>query len=138
MISDAIAQQIGATVTGLSYSTTGGTVFVDHLPQTPDLCVAVYSVSADEPDARLPYDPVQFQVVVRAKNNELGAAFTKMDAIYSALQGLRNTALPDGTYLVFALALSASWFPMGEDENGRPRYSMDFRGETLNPTTERP
>lgn len=134
---EGIALHLNA-VEGLTYSDiAGGNIFIDRLPQGPDRAIAVYSAAGPEADSKLPYDPVDFQVVIRSEQGGLWAHEVWKD-IYSALHGLRNTTLPDGTYLVYCLATSSSPFPLGEDENGRPQFSIDFRSEVLNTTSERP
>lgn len=134
---EGIAQLIG-TVDGLVYSDAAeSNVFVDRLPSTPDRAVCVYSQPAGEPDARLPYDPVEFQVIVRGEQDGVWALAT-WRAIYSKLHGLRNRLLPDGTYAVFVLATSGSPVNTGDDSNGRPQFSGDYRGEILNHTEARP
>ena len=40
--------------------------------------------------------------------------------------------------IVFILGQQSSPNRIGDDENGRPRYSIDFRSEILNQTEERP
>lgn len=124
---------------GLTYSEgAGGNVFVDHIPESPDRLAAVISQPSTEADSKLPYDPVEFQVVVRCEAGSEWALDTAK-AVYSRLHGKRNITLPDGTYAVFIVAQQGALpFRLGEDDNGRPAYSVDFRGEQLNQTEERP
>ncbi len=133
---DGIAALIG-TVAGLVYSDGAeANVFVDYMPASPDRAVAVYTQLGPEADSRLPYDPVEFQVIVRSEQD--GAWAREMSAaVYSFLHGKRNLTLPDGTYAVFILATNASPFPLGADESGRQRLTTDYRSEVLNYTSER-
>lgn len=134
---DGIAQLI-ATLEGLVFSETAeANVFVGHLPSTPDRCVAVYSQVSEEADSKLPYDPVAFTVIARSEQDGVWARDTTA-AIYSRLHGKRNTTLPDGTYVVFILAESASPLPLGPDEAHRTRLSVEYRSEVINTTEERP
>lgn len=127
-----------ADIDGLTYAEAGeGNVFLDQMPATPDDAVAVYTATGPESDSKLPYDSVDFQVIVRCAADHWDWAHATERAIYSKLHGKRNVTLPDGTYAVFILAQNASPFPLGPDENGRLRYSIDYRSEVLNPTEER-
>lgn len=136
---EGIAQLIGdGSISGLTYSEAGAsTVFLNRMPSSPDNAVCVYTQQGDRPDSLLPYDPVQFQIVVRGEPDGVWAIATGR-AIYAKLHGLRNTTLPDGSYAAWVLGQSASPFSVGDDENGRPQFSWDYQGEELNPTAARP
>lgn len=135
---EAIAAYLGASVSGLSYSTTAdtGNVYLDHTPQEPDRVVGVFPSAGPEADSKLPYDPVEFQIIVRGDIGGVWALDT-WAAVYSALHGLRAVTM-SGVYVVFILATQASPFLLDDDENGRPQYSCNFRGEVLNVTAHRP
>lgn len=105
-------------------------VFLDRMPDAPDRAVAIYTQAGTEPDTRLPYEPVEFQVVTRCEADPTWA-LNAARAIRARLHGLRNTVLPDGVYAVFVIAQHGSPFPLGDDDNGRPRYAIDYRGERL-------
>lgn len=134
---EGIAQLLG-TIDGLTYAENeGSNVFLNRMASAPDNAVAVYPRPSSEPDSKLPYDPVEFQVVVRGEPDAVWAMAIGR-AIYSKLHGLRNTTLPDGTYCVFVVAQSSMPFPIGDDENGRPQFSWEYRGEQTNITEARP
>jgi hypothetical protein len=96
----------------------------------------VYTNGGEESDAKLPYDVVGIQIVVRGEPSTSWAIDT-WRAIYNELHGKRNATLPDGSYVVFIMGTGASPYPLGPDDNGRPQYSADYRAEFLNPTKER-
>jgi len=133
-----IAQLLGSVIDGLSYSESGpeGNVFVDHLPSEPTRAVGVYAQPGPEADSKLPYDPAQFQVVVRSETGGAWALAT-WEAIYSELHGKRYVSLPDGTELVYCLSQQSSPFRFGDDDQGRPRLSANYRTEIINATKER-
>lgn len=132
------AQWLGENVDELSFSEeAGGNVFVDRLPSSPDELVSVFGFGGFEADSALPYDSPVIQVIVRATNNPKWA-LDMWDAIYAKTQGLRNTELPDGTYLVFAIILQSGPFYLGPDDSGRIQYTMNIRAEIKNSTEERP
>lgn len=133
---EAVARYLG-DLDGLTYSEAAeSNIFLNRMPTSPDNAVALYSQASTAPDSKLPYDPVEFQVVVRGGPDGVWALATGR-AIYARLHGKRNLVLPDGSYAVFILAQSSSPFSIGDDENGRPQFSWDYRAEQLNPTEER-
>jgi hypothetical protein len=128
-----LARHLGDVVDELTYAEDeGGNIFIDDLPESPDTAVAVLASTgiAYEPDSKLPYDPFYVQIVVRSTSNP-DWALDVWEGVYSALHGLRNFTLPDGTYVVFAIASGGSPIRLGPDAAGRYRYSMNLRGETL-------
>lgn len=138
MLHDGIAQYLGESVPALVYSITGAAnVFLDRLPDSPANAVGVFSDAGPESDTLLPYDYMDFQVVVRAGADEQWA-LARWQEIRDALHGLTHEELPDGTHLVYCVAVQSSPFPLGEDAAGRPQYSCDFRAEVYRPTTRRP
>jgi hypothetical protein len=138
MYTDGFAQLLGTSVADLTYSEdAGGNVFVDRMPSSPDRAVCIYATPGAEADSRMPYDPATFQIVVRSEADGVWAAAIWQE-IYSVLHALRYVTLPDGTYLAWCIAIQSSPFRLGDDENGRPSYSGNYRTEIINPTAERP
>lgn len=139
MIHEGVAMWLGANVDGLDFVAADdtGNLFIDYAPSKPDRAVTVYTAPGLEADSKLPYDPVAFQVVVRdTAGGEWG---TRMwERIYSALHGLRNVVLPDGTNVVFIIGTQAQPFRLTPDTNGRPLLSANYRAEVYNPTEQRP
>ena len=137
MIHESVAEYLGSAVDALAYSETDeGNVFIDHYPSTPDRVVALYSAAGPESDSKLPYDAVRLQVIVRCEFGGTWGLRTWED-IYSALHGLRNVTLPDGTEVIFLLAEQSTPFRLSPDAEGRVMLSAHFRGETLNVTQHR-
>lgn len=135
---EGIAAQLALDVPELSYSdSAGGNVFVDWMPAEPMEAVALYTQPSLESDSKLPYDNIEFKLVVRNGHGETWG-LDRLADVYSQLQGKRNVTLPDGTYLVYCIAEQSSPFRIMDDDNGRPRWSIDFRGEVTNTTEERP
>ena len=133
MIHVGIAEYIGSVVQGLAYSEAPeGNIFIDDLPTDPEVAVGVYLRPGTEPDSKLPYDPRGVQVLVRGTSDPR-VALTLAEAIYSELLALRNLTLPDGTYLVYALAEQPP-FRMDSDVNGRAIYCLNLQTEIKNPT----
>lgn len=127
---EGIARELGAEVAGLDYSlTSGGNVFEEDFASEPDLAAAVYSAGGPEGELGMPSNQHNVQIVFRADADDATAAAALWRAAYAHLHGLRRKALPDGTYLVWALVVQRSPVRMGADENGRQRFAMNVRCE---------
>jgi hypothetical protein len=104
--------------------------------------VAVVPAGGFEADSLLPYDAPTPQILVRAPQREARAAEDLWRAIYAKVHGLRNVVLPDGTYLVYALAMQSDPVRVGSDlderTGERPLYAMNLRCEVVSATVHRP
>jgi hypothetical protein len=138
VIVEGIARQIGANVAGLSYSlTNGGNVFEEDMPQEPDLAVAVYSAGGPAPSARRGEDEQDVQLIFRSDPESAVAASNLWYAVFDHLHALRNATLPDGTLIAWALVQQSAPIRLGNDENGRMRYSMNVRCDVRRPSGQR-
>lgn len=138
MLSVELAKYIATRHADLTYDeAAGGNVFVDHLPEGPDQCVAVYVNGGTEASSSLEYDAPGIQIIVRGTKSPVWALGMWYD-LYGILHAKRNMALPDGTYLAWALVVQSGPARVGPDESGRHRYSMNIRTEIINQTEERP
>lgn len=126
------------SVDGLNWEEgAGGNVFEGFLPDSPHRCVAVLPSGGYEADAGLPYDRPSVQIIVRGDDDPVWALET-WQKVYSALVGLRNVTLPDGTYLVSFLPIMSGPVHIGKDHSGRFQYGLNAETEIRNPTEERP
>lgn len=136
-----LAQAIGDEddgVEGLTWSLAdGGNVFEEASPDSPDVCVSLYATGGPEADSLLPFDAPTVQIIVRGDTDPTTAS-DLWDKVYSFLHGKRYTTLPDGTFLVYALAVQSSPIAMGPDTSGRYRFSMNLRTEIRLASTHRP
>ena len=139
LLLDSVAEYLGSAVDGLAYSdeTDEGNVFVDRIASSPDRAVALYSMPSQESDSKLPYDYVDFQVLARGRADRDVWAREMLMKVYSVLHGLRNVQLSGGAQVIYILAMQSSPAPMGDDENGRPEFALDFRAEVYNATVAR-
>src|SRR5690606_40572187 len=84
-----------------------GDAFIEHLPDQPRDAVALMSTGGpEEPSVLHPFDTRTFQVLVRGGADPRPPK-ARTWAIYGALQGLSNTELPDGTWVVGIGAIQA-------------------------------
>lgn len=125
-------------VSGLTYrDAAGGNVFLEALPQTPDVAVALKSFGGSEADSGLPYDSPVVQLLIRGNQDPNTAGELWYD-IYDKLHGATQETLSDGTLLVAAIVVQSSPVNIGPDGNGRIRFSMNVRCEIVNATGNRP
>lgn len=112
----------------LTFDPTGitGDTFIETMPDAPRDAVALMSTGGpEEPNIRYPFDTRSFQVLVRGGVDPRPAK-TRAEAIYNALQGLTGVTLDDGTYVVGIGAIQPGPIRVGQDQNNRHRFSLNF------------
>lgn len=123
----------------LTYDPAGitGDTFVDLMPPAPDEVVVLGTYGIGEPDPLNADDVQGLQVRCRGPlSGDPRPSRARANAIYSALQGLDEATLPDGTNLLLAVAVQMP-SPLGQDANGRHEHAVNFRIYTVNPTANR-
>lgn len=121
----------------LTYDPTGtaGDTFIETLPPAPAEAVGLWLYGAGEQDSRNGYDTRSLQVRVRGTADPR-VSRRRAEALYGALHGLAGLELPDGTWLVLAVAQQAP-APIGTDGSGRHEHTVSVRLDVANPTTHR-
>ncbi|MFB7617827.1 minor capsid protein [Kitasatospora sp. NPDC056181] len=114
----------------------GGDLFLEAMPPSPDVCTVLTLYGGPEPDARLPYDEVRLQVRARGTQDPR-VSRARAQAVYDLLHGARRLTLPDGTYLVLAVALQPVT-SLGLDEQRRHEHVVNLRLDVEAPTINRP
>lgn len=115
----------------------GGDTFIDLMPPSPDEVVVLGSYGLGEPDPLNADDESGLQVRCRGPlSGDPRPSRARAMAVYSALHGLTDTALPDGTWLELSVAQQTP-SPMGQDALGRHEHVVNFRIHTVNPTANR-
>ncbi|EFC80250.1 minor capsid protein [Parafrankia sp. EUN1f] len=141
MLSAGVAELLGTTVPGLSwepggiYADTQIGVTVEQLPTSPDLAVAVLTATGGHSDSALPWDNPGLQVRVRGDRDPRTSWQIAKDC-YSALQGLENLTLPDGTWLGLAVC-DGQPIPSAPDESGRWQWVITVTCDIAAPTAHR-
>lgn len=128
-----------AALLGLgTYSPTPpSTIFLKKLPDGPDSAIAIARYGGGESDAKLGYDEIRLQVRVRGPNTDYRIAETLAQAVYDQLHGLHDRTLPGGTWLTLMVGVQGGPVDLGEDEHGRPEYTVNFRAEVARATANR-
>lgn len=136
MLAVEVAQYLAAQIAGLSFSLTEttGNIFIDSMPATPDEAVAVKSFGGPEASTKAGYAEPQIQVITRGTQDPRTGS-DRADEIYAALHGLRHTTLPGGTVVIRCAGIQSAPVSLGEDQNGRHEFSLNFQLETRLQTT---
>lgn len=110
-----------------------GDCFWGYMPDQPDAAVMVTPTGGDEPSGTLAYDSPHVQFLVRSPEGDPRPGFKRAKAIQNALNGLHHTTIAEGTnaevYVVGCKALSSDPSSIGEDDNGRHEFSINFAVE---------
>jgi hypothetical protein len=112
------------------------TLFVEWMPDKPDVAVGIYTGSGPESSISEGEDTPNVMVRVRG-TRDARTAKAKAAEAYNALHGLGDTLLPGGTRLIYCIAIQSGFNRIGVDEAGRHIYTCNFRTMILNPTTNR-
>ena len=109
----------------LSNGVTG--VFMVKMPDTPDDAVCLYEYAGIPPEFAhdgQQWENLRVQAVARDAKLNYANARAKAQSVYNVLNGTVNTTIDSSRYLKI-LALQSP-FPMGADENDRPRIVVNF------------
>jgi hypothetical protein len=112
-----------------TYGTLGTNLFVGTMPESPDICVAVYERDGGSPamsfgPAAYSVDLTQIQVIVRGAREDYATARDKAKAIRDLLASVVETTL-SGVRILRIHPLTAA-FPLGPDPLDRPEFTMRF------------
>jgi poly(3-hydroxybutyrate) depolymerase len=115
----------------------GGSIFLNLLPEAPDLATAVALYGSSRPgDAGIGYDQPRLQLRCRGTQDpRTGAA--RAQALYDALVGLRSRHLPGGTWLCLCTPVQAGPVWLRTDEAGRHQYVVNIELLLRRPTAQR-
>jgi hypothetical protein len=92
---------------------------------TPDACAVVKLTGGFPPDQWTGKKQPSFQVLVRGKANDQAETESRAYAIHEALMNLRDVTIGDESIVVIRAINSVPIF-IGNDDNNRPIYSMNF------------
>lgn len=129
MILDDIADYLSSGGIG----TAGTDIFKGLFPsEAPDACVAIYEAGGMEPVKTMAAGPntsvverPHVEVVCRAGAFDYATARTKAHAVFKLLDGLPTRTI-NGTLYEWASAVQSP-FPLGRDQNDRPRIACIYR-----------
>jgi hypothetical protein len=108
----------------------GGTVYVPDLPDAPDLAMAVRGYAGPQGNTKFGWDSPAFQIMVRGASGDFRPGGDLAQNVYLELHGLGRRTLADGTHLLLCTGTQSSPVALARDQNGRPRWALNFRAET--------
>jgi len=119
-----------------SETSASATIFIGRYPEVPDSIIYLREYGGLAPSGGLGYDTVAVQVIIRGEDVNPVPVSVRAQQVYNLLQGLGNTELPDGTYVVGCFAQQPP-YPLGDDANGRQEYTLNLLVEVRNQTMHR-
>ena len=99
-------------------------LFVAKRPPLPDQCVTVYDSGGYDPQAN-DYERPTVQVIVRGLKGGYRTAYALAKSIKDELHEYANQTVNSTRYI--AIYTQGDILSLGEDENGRPLLSVNFR-----------
>jgi len=112
---------------------TGGTIFVPDLPDAPDLAMSVRGYGSSEGNTKFGWDNPAFQVTVRGSAGDFRPGGDLAQDVYLQLHGLGRRDLADGSHLLLCTGLQSGPVFTSRDQNGRPRWTVNFRADIERP-----
>lgn len=138
MIIEQIASYLDELGIGV-YDTIGvsGNIFLEHLPDNPDIAIALYSSGGSPADSKLNYDLVAVQIMVRG-GLDATQAQSLAQGIYDEIHGFEGALfVGGGDWIVSCLGIQSHPVLLGKDANGRFEYSLNFDIEFQNNDSRR-
>ncbi|MEV4837789.1 minor capsid protein [Nonomuraea sp. NPDC049486] len=114
-----------------------GPLYATKMPASPDRAVAVARYGGPESRLADNYDEPRVQFRTRGPSTDHRVAERDAELLYDALNGLQDVALPGGTRLSLMVGLQAGPVYIGQDQNGRAEFTVNFRCEISRTSTNR-
>lgn len=113
-----------------SVAVTASNMFIGIMPDTPDLCVALYEYAGTAPlevmvDDTATLEQPSVQVMTRGARNDYPAARTLIENVRDTLCGITDETI-SGVRFLRVSNLSAI-NALGTDEKDRPEFSLSLR-----------
>lgn len=133
-----IAQYLDAQGVGeYEPASPGGSIFIQKLPQTPDVAIGIFATGGYLASGKWGYDLPTVNIQVRGAAHDPVGALAKARAVYAALHGFHMAALPDGTFVINCRGIQSGPVSLGPDDEDRFRFSLNFQLEVRNVTEHR-
>lgn len=109
---------------GAFNATSGWSVVISEMPDTPDTCILISDTGGLPANPRYSYEKPSVQILVRGAKEGYLSAYAKMEDIKDALNGLNNEEWNSTRYIQI-IATSETIY-LGRDDKQRPRFSINF------------
>lgn len=123
----------------VQYSATGGdnNVFMGRLPAEPSSAIAINPSGGYGASIKHDYDLPTLQILVRGTVDPR-VGYEKALQIYDALHGFGSDRfIEGGHWVVKCEGIQSEPVYLGQDENGRHMYTLNFALEIKRPSTHR-
>jgi hypothetical protein len=125
-----ILESIGDYLVTNSYGTLGTNIFLQVMPETPDVCLAVYENSGSSPEftmgsGGIVIDYPMLQIVSRAGREDYPTARDTADSIRNLLSSMVNVTI-SSVNIMRIEPMGAVNF-IGVDNKYRPLVSVNYR-----------
>jgi len=123
----------------VQYSATGGdnNVFMGRLPAEPSSAIAINPSGGYNASIKHDYDSPTIQILIRGTIDPR-VGYEKALQIYDALHGFGSDRfIEGGHWVVKCEGIQSEPVYIGQDENGRHMYTLNFALEIKRPSTHR-
>jgi len=125
-----ILDALAARLTSASVATSASNLFLGIMPDSPNVCAALYEYAGEYPmEAFSPttaqIDRTRVQVMTRSGRDDYSAARTLMVNVRDNLTGVVNQVV-DGVTFLRVSELGPIEF-VGRDEDDRPQFALSLR-----------
>lgn len=125
MILEALADKL----TSASIATVGTNLFIGIMPNSPDVCVALYEYAGSPPlevlrDNTATLERPSVQVIARATRNDYPAARTLITNVRDSLTSITDETISNVRFL--RVNQNSSINAVGTDENDRPLFTLSL------------
>jgi hypothetical protein len=106
----------------------GGAYYPNSFPvskSAPDVCAVVKLTGGFPPSQWTGKKQPSFQILVRGKANDVAEVETRAYTLHEALMNLQNVTMGNESIVIIRAMNSAPLY-IGNDDNNRPIYSMNF------------
>lgn len=118
------------TTNSLIGGASGWTGFKDFVPPDPDKVVIISPSGGAGPEKGFALRYPNVQIRVRGEKAGYAVAQAKLEAIYQLLHAVKNENLNSVSYAY--IIATGDVLPLGQDENGRPELTRNFRSAINN------
>lgn len=105
--------------------TSGWSIHVGEMPDTPDTCILISDTGGSRPEPNYTYERPTFQVLVRGAVGDYLTAYAKIVECRDALHGLTNDTWNSARYI--QILATSDILAIGRDTKRRQLFSVNFQ-----------
>jgi hypothetical protein len=105
----------------------GETLFYSFMPESPDNCISIFDTGGWAKDLIITRKDLTFQFMIRAVDYDSAQELIKKISGWFIPGEVPKSSFYVGTeYIHQVQPMQAAAFPLGQDENGREKFSWNF------------